>query len=287
MGTAGWVTLVAMNSESSTSVDASRPAFGYQAALDTVRDWAERLAVAAESAPLDTPVPSCPGWDLGKLVRHTGRVHRYVAALVAQRAPEVPARDLVDFGCPADDGEPSAWIAWYRSGAEQLLAVFDDTTPDTPMWSWGDDQHATFWARRMAHETVIHAVDAHLAVGTETAIDPTVAVDGLDELLEIRRTSPTFTQLEEPFAGAGTVHLHATDDSLAPGHGEWMITFGPHGYDSSHGHGKGDVAVKASAATLELLTLGRASAETAEHHGAQIFGDRDVLDRWLAGMTFT
>lgn len=139
----------------------------------------------------------------------------------------------------------------------------------------------------MAHETVIHVVDAHLAVGTETAIDPTVAVDGLDELLEIRRTSPTFTQLEEPFAGAGTVHLHATDDSLAPGHGEWMITFGPHGYDSSHGHGKGDVAVKASAATLELLTLGRASAETAEHHGAQIFGDRDVLDRWLAGMTFT
>ena len=276
-----------MSSQTPPPADDTRPTLDYQAAVDTVRLWADWMAAAAVSAPLDTPVPSCPGWDLGKLVRHTGRVHRYAAALVAQRVTEAPGRDFVDFGCPADDAEPSAWIAWYRAGAETLVAVLGDTPPETPMWSWGADQHAAFWARRMAHETMVHSVDAHLTVGAEFTIDPALAIDGLDELLEVRRVSPSFTGLEEPFAGTGTVHLHATDELLALGHGEWMMEFGPHGYEYSHGHGKGDVAVKAPAATLELLTLGRVSAETALDQGAQIFGDRGVLDRWLTGMTFS
>ena len=100
--------------------------------------------------------------------------------LVAQRVTEAPGRDFVDFGCPADDAEPSAWIAWYRAGAETLVAVLGDTPPETPMWSWGADQHAAFWARRMAHETMVHSVDAHLSVGAEFTIDPALAVDGVD-----------------------------------------------------------------------------------------------------------
>ena len=39
-------------------VSPSRHALGYHPPLDTVRALAERLAVAAEAAPLDTPVPS-------------------------------------------------------------------------------------------------------------------------------------------------------------------------------------------------------------------------------------
>ena len=245
------------------------------------------MAAAAESAPLDTPVPSCPGWDLGKLVRHTGRVHRHVTAVIAQRVTEAPARGLGNGEQPTDGAEPPAWIAWYRSGADALLAVLDDTPPDTPVWSWGHDQTVAFWGRRMAHETVIHGVDAQLAVGAPFDIEAPLAVDGLDELLEIRRASPAFERLEEPFTGAGTVHLHATDDSLASGHGEWMIEFGADGYEFTHGHGKGDVAVRAPAETLELLTLGRLNADHADDHDAQIFGDRDVLERWLAGMTFS
>lgn len=276
-----------MSSETSTPADAGRPTLGYPAAIAAVRSWADTMATAAESAPLDTPVPSCPGWDLGKLVRHTGRVHRHVTAVVAQRVSEAPGRGLGDFDHPDDDSGPAAWIAWYRSGAEALVAVLADTPPDTPVWSWGNEQTAAFWARRMAHETVIHSVDAQLAVGAPFNIEAPLAVDGLDELLEIRRESPAFARLEEPFTGAGTVHLHATDDSLASGHGEWMIEFGPDDYEFTHGHGKGDVAVRAPAATLELLVMGRVGADDADDQAAQIFGDRDVLDRWLVGMTFS
>ncbi len=276
-----------MTSETSTPADAGRPTFGYPAALDAVSTWASSMAVAVDSAPLDTPVPTCPGWGLGKLVRHTGRVHRHVTAVVAQQVSEPPGRDLVDFEQPSVDADQAAWIAWFRSGANALMVALADAPSDTPVWSWGHDQTAGFWARRMAHETVIHGVDAHLAVGAPFNIEPALAVDGLDELLEIRRASPAFAQLDAPFAGDGTVHLHATDDSLAAGHGEWMIEFGTDGYEFSHGHGKGDVAVKAPAATLELLVAGRVSADALGEDDAQIFGDRNVLDQFVAGMTFS
>jgi hypothetical protein len=46
-----------------------------------------------------------------------------------------------------------------------------------------------FWARRQAHETTIHSVDAIAArsqrwpTASDVAIDPLLAADGIDELL--------------------------------------------------------------------------------------------------------
>ena len=38
-----------------------------------------RFAGLVANADLNAPVPSCPEWDLGKLTRHCGSVHRRVA----------------------------------------------------------------------------------------------------------------------------------------------------------------------------------------------------------------
>jgi uncharacterized protein (TIGR03083 family) len=42
-----------------------------------------------------------------------------------------------------------------------------------------------FWIRRMAHETLVHRVDAEQAHGYESSVDPELAVDGVAELLEV------------------------------------------------------------------------------------------------------
>ena len=48
------------------------------------------------------------------------------------------------------------------------------------------DQSVGFWMRRMAQETVIHRIDAELAVGAPVAAIPDdLAVDGIDELLKV------------------------------------------------------------------------------------------------------
>ena len=41
------------------------------------------MVTAARSAGLDTPVPSCPDWDVTALLRHVGKIHRWVAQVIA------------------------------------------------------------------------------------------------------------------------------------------------------------------------------------------------------------
>jgi hypothetical protein len=42
-----------------------------------------------------------------------------------------------------------------------------------------------FYARRFAHETVIHRADATFAVGAQFTVDQEVAFDALDEWIEL------------------------------------------------------------------------------------------------------
>jgi hypothetical protein len=58
-----------------------------------------------DGADLTAPVPSCPGWNLGQLLRHLGGGHRWVETIVRTRATAPPSdeqlRDLS--GCTDED----------------------------------------------------------------------------------------------------------------------------------------------------------------------------------------
>lgn len=228
-----------------------------------------------------------------------------MTGLVRLRISGPPDHDTVAINQPGSEADQSAWTAWFCDGAAQLIAELRAAQPTDAMWSWGVDQRVSFWARRMAHETVIHAVDGHLATNTGFRIEPAVAIDGLDEYLENLAYLRAFATPETPFVGSGTVHLHATDPDLADGLGEWMIEFDAAGYRFEHGHGKGDVAVRAPAETLELLALGRRtlggdrddggqagdsdkgdSIQEAGRADIEVFGNPEVFQRWLAGAAF-
>ncbi|MCE3553582.1 maleylpyruvate isomerase N-terminal domain-containing protein, partial [Pseudonocardia sp. RS11V-5] len=49
----------------------------------------------AGDADLRAPVPSCPGWTLGALVRHVDGGHRWAEAIVRTRATELPDDTIV------------------------------------------------------------------------------------------------------------------------------------------------------------------------------------------------
>src|SRR4051794_12846217 len=59
------------------------------------------LAAAAEAAGTDAKVPTCPEWQVRDLVRHTGMVHRWAAAFVAEGHTSYHP----DGGLPDLDGE--------------------------------------------------------------------------------------------------------------------------------------------------------------------------------------
>jgi len=230
----------------------------------------DRMAGLLRDADLSTPVPTCPGWDLSRLVTHAGGLPRWAAQLVAARAQERVAPAKADRG---DD-----LVAWLAGGAS-LVAGLVSENPSDRMWAWGKEQNVGFWSRRMVHEFAVHYADAAIALGVEPEIAAPIAIDGIDENLEnlpfAAGWSPTVANLH----GTDSIHLHGTDAEGA----EWMIQLTSDGYTFDHSHGKGSVAVRGPVADLYLLLQGRRSLDDGRF---EIFGDRSVIEFWLANAKF-
>ncbi|MFJ7071534.1 maleylpyruvate isomerase family mycothiol-dependent enzyme [Streptomyces sp. NPDC098781] len=137
------------------------------------------LAAAAEEAGADAKVPTCPDWQVRDLVRHTGMVHRWAAAFVAEGHTAYHP----DGGLPDLDG--AQLLAWFREGHRHLVDTLTDAPADVRCWSFlPAPSPLAFWARRQAHETTVHRFDAESARGgTPSVIEPGFAADGVDELL--------------------------------------------------------------------------------------------------------
>ncbi|POX49274.1 maleylpyruvate isomerase family mycothiol-dependent enzyme [Streptomyces sp. Ru72] len=137
------------------------------------------LSEAAEEAGTKAKVPTCPGWQVRDLLRHTGMVHRWAAAFVAEGHTSYHP----DGGLPDLDG--TELTAWFREGHRYLVDTLSTAAPDVRCWHFlPAPSPLAFWARRQAHETTVHRIDAESARGgTPTAIAPEFAVDGIDELL--------------------------------------------------------------------------------------------------------
>ncbi|MEU6805684.1 maleylpyruvate isomerase family mycothiol-dependent enzyme [Streptomyces neyagawaensis] len=147
--------------------------------MRTLDEEGRLLAAAAREAGTDAEVPTCPGWRVRDLLRHTGTVHRWATGFVADGHP-VPRAPGAE---PELDGEPL--VAWYEEGHRRLVDTLRTAPADVACWSFlPAPSPLAFWARRQAHETTVHRADAQSALGG-TPAGPTaaLAVDGIDELL--------------------------------------------------------------------------------------------------------
>lgn len=230
-------------------------------------------------------VPSCPEWTLGDLITHLGRGHRWAAAIVSRRAAEpVPADAVPGAEAPED---PVARSEWLRESAAQVVEAVREVGPETPVWALRlPDGRARFWLRRRLHEAIVHRADASFALGRSFEVSPELAADGVSEWLELLSSPGAAERRPETWgrlAGGGeTLHFHATDEGLGEA-GEWFVRRTPGGVEWEHGHAKGDVAVRAPAATLLLALLGRVPLDDAR---LDVLGDRALLDHWAAHTPF-
>ncbi|MGH8899359.1 MAG: maleylpyruvate isomerase family mycothiol-dependent enzyme [Egibacteraceae bacterium] len=229
--------------------------------LGALSRYGTRTADAAEGA-LDLHVPSCPEWTVADLVWHVGNVHAFWRQ-IASAAIAVPEA-YVEPDRPAD-GE---LVAWFRAGLDETAETLTELDPATPAWTWAPQKNVGFIQRRVAQETAVHCWDALAAVGQDEPIELRLAVDGVDEFLDVGLPGRP-THLEGP---AQTIHLHATDAD-----GEWVVRAGDGACQVERTHGKGDAAVRATASDLLLLLWRRRSPEDVEVHG-----DRAALARFLA-----
>ncbi|NUR42130.1 MAG: maleylpyruvate isomerase family mycothiol-dependent enzyme [Streptomyces sp.] len=162
------------------------------------------LADAAEEAGSDAKVPTCPEWRVRDLVRHTGAVHRWATAFVAEAYPSPrPPGDEPDL-----DG--ADLVTWFREGHANLVRTLTAAPADLRCWHFlPAPSPLAFWARRQAHETAVHRFDAQSARGgTPSELSPRFAADGVDELLRGFHARPkSRVRSEEP----RVLRVRATD----------------------------------------------------------------------------
>jgi uncharacterized protein (TIGR03083 family) len=248
---------------------------------------AERAAALLDSLGPDDwgmPIPACPGWTVRKVARHIGTAHRWAAAIVRAENGEAVNPRTLDLGFPESYAGYGEWI---RTGAEELARAVREAGPDKPVWSWGPDKHARFWARRMLHETAVHRGDMELALGRSPEYVAAVATDGIDEFLTVLPSAAAFAPKVRALTGDGeTLHLHATDGrptAAADDRAEWLITLEPHGFRWRRAHAKGAAAVRGPVGELYLFAWGRRAPGAKE---IEALGDHTLLDHWVTNASF-
>jgi uncharacterized protein (TIGR03083 family) len=244
--------------------------------IEALRREGGLLADTAEKTAPDAPVPTCPDWVLRDLVRHIGMVHRwatvYVRDGVTTMLTEDEERDRL-LPAPEDD---AALVDWYREAHAALVAALGAAPADLACWHFlPAPSPLAFWARRQAHETAIHRVDAQGAAqratqgagGGITPLEPAFAVDGVNEMVSGFVLRAARRLLTDP---PKSLLLSTTDTG-----DDWLVRIGTDAVNVAHETGPADCTVRATASDLYLLLWNRRTPD-----GLDVDGDRSVLAHW-------
>lgn len=222
--------------------------------LEHVRSDSARISEVALLG-LDADVPYCPGWTVRDLVQHVGTVYTHKSMIIEEGWTERQDRPI----SPPNDG----LIEWFDDSAAHLLDVLTAHEPSEPVWTWVEaDQTVGFWYRRMAHETLIHRIDAEQAHGLVSEIDDELATDGIDEILNVMMAGAP------PWATLELGHRSARFE--IPGR-SWTVRFG-----SFSGISPNTEITYTDEPTLELV-------ESDGEFQTVVSGSAAALDRWLWG----
>lgn len=242
--------------------------------IRAVRVEGERMAAAVARVDPDDAVPTCPEWTARDLVRHTGGVHRWATGYVRGRTEPLDADlDEVVGTWPADT-ELAGWLA---QGCADLTDALDAAPDDLQCWTFlPAPSPRAMWARRQAHETAIHRVDAQLTAGIPISPwAPAFAADGIDELLTLfvpRRS--TKLHADPPT----TLVVRCTDIDAS-----WLLRMDAHGVTTTPGSGGvgtgAACTVSGKAGDLYLALWNRAGADE-----LTVAGERAVLGQFSEGV---
>lgn len=154
--------------------------------LEIVRVEGMRLATMPDTS-LDEPVPALPDWTVERVVRHVGKIHQWVTALL-----QAPGDADINAAAATTRGMPhgTECLPAYRESLEEMLDAFAASDPDRTVATFLGPATVRFWARRQAHEVTVHRIDAADAVhagggSAPVPIDPEGALDGVDEWLHV------------------------------------------------------------------------------------------------------
>lgn len=220
-------------------------------ALEVLQTTSAALAGTAARDP-ERDVPTYRTWSVADLIVHTGRIHRWVTWIVANRATERPPQPEV--------ARPADLLEWFREGATDAVDTMAAVSPTATVWTLTGDGVVGFWRRRLALETTIHLWDAQRAFGAAEPIPDGIAAAGVSEALEVY-LEPRLRGAE--IGGAGeVVRLRDTGGTRS-----WAVRLHSDAIEVVNADQPADVDIAASAADLWLFLMGRAGRDVLVVHG--------------------
>jgi len=234
------------------------------------------LAALVDREDADLAIPTCPGWTIRQLATHVGRAHRWAAEIVVTRSARfIEFRSVPDGKSPAEAAERAQWLT---AGAARLIDAVRNAGDDR-VWAFGTMCPAVFWARRMAHETLVHCADAQIAAGEAVDIQAWQAADAIDEWLTVMsRLNAEGHDLAAVVPAGSSLHVQVA----GPGPGttdEWLVRHSVHdGFEVLPGRGDGDTTLAGPSAEVLLVLMRRLSPADG---AVQVTGNVGLLDRWL------
>jgi len=183
--------------------------------LDVIRVDGHALIAAAEPN-WSRPVPDCPGWDAAGLVRHTGTIAAWMAAILAT-GERVRFRSL-----PVPPEDDADLRAWFLANVDRTIGALKQADPQQHVWTFsslGDDR-VSWWRRRLAVEVAIHRWDAQRAASSEGGSVPAplnadVAAAGVEEFVTEFLPGMLSGCVDRPCGAVGLLLTDATDYVLA------------------------------------------------------------------------
>ena len=249
--------------------------------LEILRTEGERLADVPVDA-LGASVPTLADWTVERVLRHTGKIHRWVTATLAA-GPDAELGAAVE-GLPRGP----ACIPAYREALEATRAELGRHQPGDAAASFTGPADVGWWARRQAHEVAVHRMDAadaiHAAGGPAPApIAVDAAADGIDEWANVflaARWGQRFGAFPDHLVGR-SVHIHGTDPEPPADGAEWLLGFTENGLEVEATHAKGDVALRGPSEDLLLVLWRRRPLDRLD-----VIGDRALAEQVLEIATF-
>jgi len=243
--------------------------------LEHLRRDSLRFGELVRAGSADAAVPSCPEWRVSDLGFHLAEVQYFWASIV--EGPLLDPGDVEELQRPVD----AEISGLFDAQSLRLVRALTSATPEDQCWTWHPDGTTVSWVlRRQAHEALIHRVDAELAVvGASTAVDRSLAVDGVDEVLAVMVGGyPSWADFEHD---GTSIAIRLTDDPAS-----WQLSTGRmkgtspntgiaydlEGFTVTPGAKDADATITASAAGMDLWLWGRGN-------DIAVVGDHTQADR--------
>ena len=234
--------------------------------LDHLASDSARFLEVLRQVPSGARVPTCPDWDADDLLWHLAEVQWFWGTIVGRGLTAHAEVEAVDAG--DRPGDRDGLLALFDRVSRELHHHLSTTSPDTPAWTWAEEQSVGFIRRRQAHEALIHRLDAELAAGDRTPMDADLCTDGVDEVLRIMYGGAPPWGLFTPDP-AQTVRVQTTDTDRS-----WLLTLGQFAGTDHDGTAVDEPDLRVSASDT-------GGPETGATAAATVSGTAADLDCWL------